>query len=121
MWTKLCRVGRDAELRYTASQKAVTNIVLAYDVGFGEQKRTQWIEATLWGKRAESMAQYLTKGKEVLLTGDDVETELYQKQDQSYGVKLKCVAANIEFTSDNSTQQQSNQQQYADQYSYPNQ
>ncbi|WP_318409185.1 single-stranded DNA-binding protein [Photobacterium leiognathi] len=119
--TKICRVGRDAELRYTPSQKAVTNIVLAYDVGFGEQKRTQWVEATLWGKRAESMTQYLTKGKEVLLIGDDVETELFQKQDQSYGVKLKCVVVNIEFTNGNSTQQPSKQQQYADQYSYPNQ
>lgn len=121
MLTKLCRIGRDAELRYTQNQKAVANIVLAYDVGFGEQKRTQWIEAALWGKRAESMAQYLTKGKEVLLTGDDVETELFQKQDMSYGVKLKCVVVNIEFTKGNSSQQQSNQQQYADQYTYPNQ
>lgn len=116
MLTKLCRVGRDAELRYTQNQKAVANIVLAYDVGFGEQKRTQWIEAALWGKRAESMTKYLNKGKEVLLTADDVETELFQKPDQSYGVKLKCVVVNIEFTSSNSIQQQ-----YADQYSYPNQ
>ena len=44
MFIKLVRIGRDAELRYTPAGKTVCNVACAYDVGWGENKRTGWID-----------------------------------------------------------------------------
>ena len=60
------RLGRDAELRYTPGKnEPVINLALAFNWGQkGEDgnRPSQWIEASLWGKRAEALAPYLLKG-----------------------------------------------------------
>jgi single-strand DNA-binding protein len=114
MFNKLVRLGRDAEIRYTANQKAVTSLACVYDIGWGDNKKSQWIEISLWGKQAESLTQYLTKGKQIVVYADDVELEEYQKNDGSTGSKLKARAVNIDLTSGGQTQplqQQAPQQQ----------
>ena len=63
------RLTRDAALRYTADGKEVADISLAVDDGYGEQKKTLWIKCSLWGKRAVSLEQYLTKGTQVYIEG----------------------------------------------------
>ena len=80
MFTQLIRIGRDVELRYTQSGKAVCSIAGAYDVGYGDNKKTQWIDCALWEKRAESLAQYLVKGQECMVTLDDVYIDIYEGQ-----------------------------------------
>jgi len=111
MFTKLVNIGRDAELRYTANNKAVIGLACAYDVGWGDNKKTQWIEVAIWGKQAESLAQYLLKGKQIVINADDLELETYQKNDGSQGSKLKCRAININLVRDGSQQNQQPQQQ----------
>lgn len=64
------RIGRDAVTRYTNAGKAVTGWSLAVDSGFGDNKTTTWIDCTLWGERGEKLAQYLTKGSQVGVTGE---------------------------------------------------
>ncbi len=78
MFTQLIRIGRDAELRHTPAGKAVINLAGAYDVGWGENKKTQWIECAIWDKRAEALSQYLIKGGQCVVTLDDIEIETYQ-------------------------------------------
>ena len=63
------RLGKDAELKYLPSGKAVCNFSIAVDVGYGDNKSTMWTEGVLWEKRAESLAQYLTKGKMIAISG----------------------------------------------------
>jgi single-strand DNA-binding protein len=96
MFSELCRVGRDTELRYTPNGKAVCNIALAYDIGFGDNKRTQWIDGALWEKRAEAMAQYLKKGTQVYVVMTDLEAEAYLKNGEAVG-KLKGRVVEIKF------------------------
>lgn len=100
MFTKLVRIGRDADLRYTPNNKAVVGLVCVYDIGFGDNKKAQWLEATIWGKQAEGLAQYLTKGKQVAIYADDVQIETYEHNGKT-GSKLKCRVINIDLT-DNS-------------------
>jgi len=90
MLAKLVRLGRDAEVRYTAKGDPVASLAMVYDVGFGESKRSQWIQGTLWGKRAESLKPYLTKGIQVVLYADDIELEQFMKKDGTPSAKLKC-------------------------------
>src|SRR5262245_17666377 len=67
-------LGRDAELRYTPSGAAVATINMATtevwnDKGGQRQEKTEWHRVVLWGKSAESLAEYLTKGKQIYVEG----------------------------------------------------
>lgn len=76
--TGLFRIGNDIEVRYTAKGDAVARLSLASDYGFGDKKATQWIEASLWGKRVESLAPYLGKGSQIYAVLEDVHIETYE-------------------------------------------
>lgn len=124
MFTKLVRIGRDAELRVTPSGTQLLNFPCVYDVGFGENKHAQWLDVVLFGKRAESLAQHFTKGKQIVIYADDLQVERYQKNDGTQGVKLKCKLIEFDFVGSNqndSNQQQSGYQQPQQQQPHPNQ
>jgi single-strand DNA-binding protein len=67
-------LGRDAELRYTPGGAAVSKFSLATtevwtDKSGQRQERTEWHNIDLWGKQAESLNEYLRKGKQVYVEG----------------------------------------------------
>src|SRR6201988_4917857 len=67
-------LGRDAELRYTPGGAAVATINMATtevwnDKAGQKQEKTEWHRVVLWGKTAESLAEYLTKGKQIYVEG----------------------------------------------------
>ncbi len=67
-------LGRDAEKRYTPGGAAVTTINMATtevwkDKEGQRQEKTEWHRVILWGKTAESLSQYLTKGKPISVAG----------------------------------------------------
>src|SRR3954447_15495703 len=67
-------LGRDAELRYTPGGAAVSTINMATtevwnDKAGQRQEKTEWHRVVLWGKSAESLAEYLTKGKQIYVEG----------------------------------------------------
>ena len=68
------RLTRDAELKYTNSGSAVTAMSIA--VNRSRKDGDQWIEEanffdiSLWGKRGESLNQYLQKGTRIAVTGE---------------------------------------------------
>jgi single-strand DNA-binding protein len=94
----LARLGRDAEVRYTPGGDAVANLSLAVNYGKKGQDGnypTQWIDASLWGKQAEALAQYLTKGSVHCFTLSDVHLETYQGKNGE-GVKLVARVDGVE-------------------------
>lgn len=68
------RLTRDAELRYTNSGSAMAAISLA--INTRRRRDDQWVDeahffdAVVWGKTAESLSPYLTKGKQIGLEGE---------------------------------------------------
>lgn len=77
----LFRVGNEPTLRYTQKGDAVLGLSLAYNYGRkGEdgKKPTQWVEGSLWGKQAESLAPHIGKGGLVSCSLDDVHIEEYE-------------------------------------------
>jgi len=65
------RLGRDSETRFTQSGTAICSFTVAVDYGFGDNKGTNWIRCSLFGKRAESkLPQYLVKGTQVAISGE---------------------------------------------------
>lgn len=75
------RLARDAESRTTPSGKSVLSFTVANDVGFGDNKKTNWIRCAIFGKRAEGqLSSYLVKGTEVAVTGELTLDEYDNKQ-----------------------------------------
>jgi single-strand DNA-binding protein len=67
-------LGRDADLRYTPGGAAVAKFSLATtekwtDKSGSPQERTEWHNIDLWGKQAETLHEYLRKGKQVYVEG----------------------------------------------------
>jgi single-strand DNA-binding protein len=78
-------LGKDPEVRYTASGTAVASFSLATSEKFknkeGEwEERTEWHNVTLWGRLAEIAGEYLVKGKTVYLEGR-LQTRKWQDKD----------------------------------------
>ena len=79
-------LGRDAELRYTPGGAAVATLNLATtevwnDKASGQkQEKTEWHRIVLWGKSAESLNEYLTKGKQIYVEGR-LQTRKWQDKD----------------------------------------
>jgi single-strand DNA-binding protein len=80
------RLGRDAETRQTNGD-SVTGFSVAVDVGFGDRKHVLWVACSMWGKRGESVAPYLTKGTSVTVSGD-VDLRQYEGKDGSAKAEL---------------------------------
>ncbi|HEX8179150.1 MAG TPA: single-stranded DNA-binding protein [Pyrinomonadaceae bacterium] len=67
-------LGRDPELRYTPQGTPLCTFSIASNerrkTNTGEQQDvTTWFRVTVWGRQAETVAQYLTKGKSVFVEG----------------------------------------------------
>jgi len=63
------RLTKDAENR-TAGSDNVTGFSVAVDDRQGKEKSTLFFDCNLWGKRGESLSQYLAKGSSVTVSGD---------------------------------------------------
>ena len=101
----LARIGKDAEVRFTPGGTAVANVSLAFTYGKkgDDGKRpTQWVDASIWGQRAEPMAPYLLKGKQIVAYLEDVHLQTYTKGDGTQNTKIVARLADLEFVSDNS-------------------
>lgn len=70
------QLGRDAEVRYLPNGDAVANFSVADSQG--KDKPTIWWNCQLFGKRAESLSQYLLKGQSVTVSGN-ITQRTYQK------------------------------------------
>jgi single-strand DNA-binding protein len=94
-------LGKDAELRTTASGDSVLGFGVAhtekYTTAGGEKKeKTIWVDVSVWGKRAESLAPYLTKGKTVYVEGTP-SARGYASSDGEVKASLQLNADKVEF------------------------
>lgn len=108
--TVIGNLGRDPEMKFSPSGKAVTSFSIAdtrqYKNGSGELvKETTWFRVEVWGNQAEACNTYLKKGSLVLVEGRmkaDINTgnpRIYQKKDQSWASSFEIQANNVKFLS----------------------
>lgn len=98
--TGVFRLGRDAEFRSTTGGTSALSLALAYNYGRAEnggKRPSQWIDATLWGRRAETLGDYLKKGAQISALLSDVHIRTYQKKDGTDGFSLSATVQDIEF------------------------
>lgn len=100
------RLGKDATLNRISSGDPVCNFSVAVDVGTKQSPQTLWVECAVYGRRAESLQQYLTKGKEVTVSGR-VTLETFTARDGTpkSGMKLNVNEIDFHGGRDGQTQQ----------------
>lgn len=81
-------LGRDAELRATPSGASVSNFSIATTENWtgkdgSKQEKTEWHRIVLWGKTADALQPYLTKGKQIYIEGR-LETRQWEKDGQKH-------------------------------------
>jgi len=112
--TGLFRLGRDSELRFTADGTPICNLALAFNYGKKGQdgnRPTQWVDAAIYGKRAESLHEYLVKGVAIVATLQDPHIRTFQKNDGTPGFTLSASVLDLEFAGGGQQQQRSEPRQ----------
>ena len=102
--TLVGNLGRDPEMRYTASGTPVTNFSVATSQRWtgadGQQnEKTVWFRVSVWQRQAETCSQYLTKGQRVLVVGEVEEPYVYTDQEGNSRASLQVRARNVQFLS----------------------
>jgi len=87
---------RDIELRFTNTGKEVANFTVAVSRNYGEKKETDFINCMAWGKIAENMAKFLSKGSKVAVEGR-IQVSSYDNKEGQKVYKTEIVADNVEF------------------------
>jgi single-strand DNA-binding protein len=96
-------VGKDPELRYTPSGQAVCDVRLATNENWTDkqgqkQERTEWHSVVLWGKPAEIVKQYVTKGQKLYVEGR-LQTRSWDDKDGKKRYMTEIVAQDFMFLS----------------------
>lgn len=97
--TGIARLGADAVVRYTPAGEAVANLSLAFNYGKKDndgKRPSQWIDASLWGKRVDALSPYLTKGTSVGVVLAEPHIETFEGRNGP-GHKLVARVLEIEF------------------------
>jgi len=89
------RLGRDPELTYTPSGKAVLNLDLAVAGSGGEGAEVHWVPLVIWARTAENLASHLTKGSRVAVEGR-LQVRKWEKDGQARS-KMEVVAERVTF------------------------
>ncbi|MBI5179535.1 MAG: single-stranded DNA-binding protein [Nitrospinae bacterium] len=92
---------RDPELRYIPSGQAVTTLGLAVNNRFGsgddKKEDTLFIDVNVWGKAAESSAEYLKKGSPVFIEGRLRQRQWDDKETGQKRSKIEVTANTVQF------------------------
>jgi single-strand DNA-binding protein len=91
-------LGRDAETRFTPQGIAVTSFSVATSRRWKDQQSGEWKEDTNWSDvvlwRAENLANYLTKGKQVYVEGR-LQTRSYDDKDGNKRYRTEVIAEDV--------------------------
>jgi single-strand DNA-binding protein len=102
----LGRLVRDAELRYTSGGTAVANLSMAVNrrkkEGDSWREEASFFDIQLWGKAAESLERYLTKGKQIAVQGE-LRQSRWQQDGQNRS-KVSIAATNLQLLSSGKTE-----------------
>jgi single-strand DNA-binding protein len=93
-------LGANPEMRFTQGGQAVANLRLATtekwtDKSGQKQEATEWHRVVVWGKQAEIVGQYLTKGRQVFIEGS-IRTRQWQDQQGQKRFTTEVVARNVQ-------------------------
>ena len=93
------RLTRDPELRHTQSNMAVCSFSLAIDRGRKDQngeRQTDFIDCVAWGRQAEFVAQWFTKGSMAIVVGR-IQSRRWQDQNGNNRTAIEVNCDEVSF------------------------
>jgi single-strand DNA-binding protein len=92
----LGNLGKDPEVRYTSSGKAVATFTIATsqqwrDQDGNDQERTEWHRVVAWGRLGEICGEYLSKGKQVFIEGR-IQSREWEDQEGNKRTTVEIIA-----------------------------
>ena len=103
------RLTRDPEMRHTNSGTPVTTFSIAIDNGYGDNKRTDFVNCLAWNKTAEFVTKYFTKGKMIIIADGRISTRSWETQDGKRAYATEVVANEVNFGETKTSQQTATQ------------
>lgn len=82
VWNFTGNLGNDAEQRYTPNGDSIVSFSVGAKAGFGDKANTVWARCTMFGKRGESLLNFLNKGQLVGISGEMNAREWIDKEGQ---------------------------------------
>lgn len=87
-------MGKDADIKYLNSGDPILNFSFALTSGYGDKQITSWLNCSLFGKRAETLAPMILKGTKIGITGEIINRQYVDKQGaEKYS--LECRLSNV--------------------------
>jgi single-strand DNA-binding protein len=98
--TAIGRITKKPEVKYSKKGSAFSNFSIACNEKYkqnGEwQERTEFINLSMFGKRLESLSQYLDKGKLIYIEGS-LKTDKYKDRNDVEKYITKVIVSDIKF------------------------
>lgn len=88
VYTFTGNLARDAKINSTEKGDSVGSFSVGVKSGYGDKAVTNWINCSLWGKRADSLAPYLMKGQGVAISGE-LSLRKYKSKDGTEGASME--------------------------------
>lgn len=92
----LGRLGQDPELKYTANSVAVTTVSIATSEKTKKGEETEWHSVVFFGKQAEAVGKYMTKGRYLFVEGRN-KTKSWEDKDGNKKYKTEVIASSFNF------------------------
>ena len=108
-------ITKDTQLKYLPSGTALLSFDLAVNYRYGKEEKTLFIKCNLFGKRAEGLAQYLTKGTNIIVDGMLTENN-WTGNDGKMRYSKELLVNSVEFAGCKSNNNQTNQAQNTGNY-----
>ena len=120
----LGRLGNNPEVRTTQNGTVVATMSIATNDGIGEKMTTEWHRVVLFGKSAEAIQRYATKGTQLYLEGR-LRTNKYQDKNGNTQYSTEIIANSFQFVgggnSNSNNQSESNYSNNSNNSGYSNQ
>ena len=89
--------GGDMEVRFTPNGKAIGAVNVPCKSGWGDNEKTTWVQCKMFGERAEKLAQYITKGSLVTVSGR-LELDEWEHEGKKHS-RVVCIVNDIQLGS----------------------
>jgi len=93
--TVIGRITRTPELKSTSGGTSLCQFSIASSSGYGDKEYTNYFDCNLWGKRADSLHQYLMQGLQLAIEGE-MRQNRWEKDGQKRS-KIEINVSNIQF------------------------
>lgn len=98
------RLTKEVELKTTANDISVCSFTLANDTGYGDNKKTNFINCVAWRGTAELLSKYVKKGQMIIISGS-LQVRTWEKDGKKH-YATEVVADEINFCGDKKTDKQ---------------